>query len=227
MNLLISAATTLLLVIASCMPAASATVQLAASQDTWIVDADIFRDFNAGTDAFVWVDGPAGAASGGLIAFDLTPINSGSTVISATLRLYHQANQQFGQYLRAFRNLSAWAEDTATASNAPAFDPTPVAELLVQDGFVDLYREWDVTNVVQGWVNGTFLNAGLRLGKDNTGGAFPYFASREAAVGAPELIVTFRPGVVTDPQSAVPEPATVLTVIAALGLVLLGSRSRT
>ncbi|MCX6596190.1 MAG: DNRLRE domain-containing protein [Acidobacteria bacterium] len=199
---------------------------MAASQDTWIVDADIFRDFNAGTDAFVWVDGPANAPTGGLIAFDLASIGAGSSVTSATLRLHHQANQQFGQYLRAYRNLTAWSENTATASNAPAFDPTPVAELLVLDGSVDRYREWDVTSVVQSWVKGTFVNAGFRLGKDVTGGASPYFASREASLGVPELVVTYRAAVVSDAQSVVPEPSTGLMFGAISVLVLLATRLR-
>ncbi len=218
MNLLIAAVYSILLTLAVSLPATAGTVTLAASQDTWIVDADTFRDFNAGTDVFLWVDGPANAPTGGLIGFDLTSIGAGSSVTSAKLRLYHQANQQFGQYLRAYRNLAAWNENTATASNAPGFDPTPVAELLVLDGDVDLYREWDVTSVVQSWVKGTFVNAGFRLGKDVTGGASPYFASREASLGVPELVVTYR--------VAVPEPSTGLTLGAASVLVLLVMRRR-
>jgi hypothetical protein len=219
MNFLFAVVYSLLLTLAVSRPATAATITLAATQDTWIVDADTFRDFNAGADSFVWVDGPANAPTGGLIGFDLASIGTGSSVASATLRLYHQDNQQFGQYLRAYRNLTAWNENTATASNAPAFDPTPVAELLVLDDVVGVYREWDVTSVVQSWVKGTFLNAGFRLGKDVTGGASPYFASREAALGVPELIVTYRAAVV-------PEPSTALTLAGALLVVLLGLRQR-
>ncbi|MCX6589954.1 MAG: DNRLRE domain-containing protein, partial [Acidobacteria bacterium] len=198
MNLLIAARCTALLVLAVSLPAAGSTITLAASQDAWIVDADVYRDSNFGYTDFVWADWSA--PTNALISFDLASISKGSKITSASLRLYHSANAQFGQNLYAYRNLADWSEDTVTASNAPGFEATPVSTLLILDGDVNVYREWDISSVVQGWVNGTFLNAGLRLGKDATGGATPYLSSREATVGMPELVITYEAGSSSDPQ---------------------------
>lgn len=224
MNLLIPVRWTVFLLLAACLPAAGSAITLAASQDAWIVDSDIYRDFNFGSTDFVWADWSS--PTNGLIAFDLASISPGSKITSASLRLYHTANSQFGQDLFVYRNLGIWAEDTVTAANAPAFDATPVSTLLILDDDVSVYREWNITSVVQAWVNGTYLNAGLRLGKDVTGGATPYFASREAVVGMPELVITFQTGSSSDPQSTVPEPSSGLLGAALAGLAVVASRSR-
>lgn len=92
--------------------------------------------------------------------------------------------------------------DAANNTTQPDFDPAVIATATVSQATAlpgDVFQ-WDITPVVQGWLNGTFPNFGLVLRDITADGSFRgvRFGSREAkifnvpgAVDGPRLVLTF------------------------------------
>jgi hypothetical protein len=201
----ISAATILLLAAALNVSSFGGTVDLSAAEDTWIANGPLFSEINGGTEEFFHID-PAGADfAAGLVRFDLGAIPWGATVTAATLRVYHVYNAQPGAELNIYRISEKWSETTTTGSTAPSYDPAAVATMTIADLATGLYREWDVTALVSGWLTGAYGNFGVMVQKTPNGPTWPYLASRESASGfGPLLTVEYSGGV--PPGSATPEP---------------------
>lgn len=164
----------------------------------------------------------------GLIEFDLSAVPSGSTINSAVLSLFHSANSNLGSQYDVFRVTSPWSEATVTFDTAPSFDPTPVGSLTIADASVSVYRDWDVTSLIQGWANGAFANDGMWIEEiPVAGSATAYFDSSDSIPGQrPILTIDFM-----SPASATPEPAAfALFAMGGLGLIFVQrrrARSRT
>jgi hypothetical protein len=148
----------------------------------------------------------------GFIQFDVSTLSPGS-VTNAKLRLFHDFNSTSGVAYDIFRSTAAWTETGLTGASQPATAATVYASLTT-DGATGLYREWDVTTLVQEWVNGTNPNFGMAVVRNPDAAAWPYFRSKENSNGSnPELVV-----------DVVPEPTTALVLL--VGLPLLARRKR-
>lgn len=97
--------------------------------------------------------------------------------------------------------------------NQPTVDPTVAAtkSILASATPGGTTLQWDITSVVQKWLDGTYANNGIEIVDPTTDGNFRaiYFGSTEGlafgvpgAVQAPQLVVT--PGVVPLPAMLVP-----------------------
>jgi len=135
-----------------------------------------------------------GRARRALVAFDVSAIPTGSTVLSATLRLYATAapSASFGLEVRRFSE--AWSE-AVTWSTQPTAGGI---EASTSGGTSAGWTSWDVTAAVAAWVSGSAPNRGflVKATDETTAFARTYaFAAREAAVPAnrPKLDVTYRP----------------------------------
>jgi hypothetical protein len=116
---------------------------------------------------------------------------------------------------------SAWAESTVTFNTAPSYDPTAVASLLISDTSNLQYRTWDIANLVQGWVNGTYPNYGLWVEEIPVQGTgIAYFNSSDSIeTKRPILDINFTENAV------VPEPTSLALVgIGAIGIGLARRR---
>jgi hypothetical protein len=152
-----------------------------------------------------------GARSVGLISFDLSAVPSGATINDASLSLFHRVNNNNGQTYQIFRVTSSWAESTVTWNTQPTFDPVAVASLTIGDTSSGLYRSWDITALVQGWVSGTYQNYGMWIEEvpiQGSGTAF-FESSDGQADRRPILDITYDAVGVPDTGSS-------------LGLVLSG-----
>jgi len=195
-----------LLFVALSLTSFGGTVEIGAAADTWIANGPLFSEINGGADEYFYLD-PAGAdSSSGLVRFHLGAVPWGATIVNATLRLYHVYNAQPGAELNIYRISENWSEMDATGSDAPAYDPAAVSTMTVADLATGLYREWDVTALVAGWLAGTYDNFGVMLKKTPDGPTWPYFASRESPLGfGPLLAIEYRGGVPIGTPT--PEPA--------------------
>jgi len=146
-----------------------------------------------------------------LLQFDLGAIPAGARVMSAELQLYHTILESPGTDagVSVHRVSRDWVEGTqggtgtadgATwlywdgtnpwASAGGDYDPAPVANSPVTDAIGD-WESWDISTLVQGWVDGTFENNGLLL--KGTGTIAVSFASKEDADATlhPKLRITY------------------------------------
>ena len=116
------------------------------------------------------------APSQGILSFDLP---SGlSQVSQATLNLFEHGNGGTASGVFAvYRNTSPWQKTTVTWDSRPSVDPTPVATLNISDGKDYVWRSWNVTAVVNGWLSGNFPNYGLTFAKEGTVYPVVFFGS--------------------------------------------------
>jgi len=194
--------------------AAPVIIQPANGKDAQIVDGNLGTN-NLGNSQFVMDNWAGNNRAIGLVEFDLSAY-AGSTVTDAKFGLFHLFNGSAGTTYNVFRVTSAWDESTVTFNTAPSINAVAAATLTIGDTLTDVYREWDLTALVNGWLAGTFANFGIWIEEVPIAGAgVAYFASSDyAGAGA---------GTGTDPYlkfntgaSGVPEPTTLLLVGAAL-----------
>lgn len=147
-----------------------------------------------------------------LLQFDLADINSGSVVKSASLRLYFgslQVNAKSAS--KTTKNLTlnvhavtkSWNELEATwkkriissnwTTQGGDYRSTSVTSMtLSKNSTPGTWLEFDVTPLVQEWVDGVTANNGLILETPTSSTEELIFSSREAASNPPELVVTYK-----------------------------------
>ncbi len=177
----------------------------------------VLSDANYGNTQYLTVNSGApgaptmyiGANSYGLVQFDTSSIPMGSSVESASLTLYQGSSAGFsGRTVSLYPITSAWDESTVTYNTRPSWDTAEVSSLVIPDPFINQYRTWDVTGVVQDWVDGLIENFGLitsdvHINVGSTTRHYIRFYSSEAG-GInldPRLEISFTP---------IPAPATLL-----------------
>ncbi|MBK8256715.1 MAG: DNRLRE domain-containing protein [Polyangiaceae bacterium] len=137
-----------------------------------------------------------------LVAADLTGvIPPYSAILEATLNIHANYNTTYST-VSVYRVEQPWSEATVTATSfgAGGFDPTPIAS------FSSLgvgYKQADLTNLVDGWYNGTVDNYGVILREPAAEGHS--FSSSEAGTNQPYLRVCYAglcDGVVCVPSDA-------------------------
>lgn len=119
----------------------------------------------------------------------------------------------------------AWEGIEENNQDQPFFDPAVVASATVSQAtnVTGDVIEWDITSLVQDWVNGTVPNFGIMLIDPTTDGSFRElrFGAREGelfnigdAVAGPQLSIT-----TDEPTTSVPESSSVssLLVLAVIG----------
>ena len=192
------------------LPASAIT--FSATQDADAVTGGGMDNTNTGGSGWISENWSGATAIRSFIQFDVSSLSSGS-VTNARLRLFHDFNSTNGVAYDVFRSTGSWSELVITGANQPSTAATLYASI-VTDGATAVWREWNVTTLVQGWVNGTFTNFGMVVDRNPNTGAWPYFRSRNNTGGnTPELVV-----------DVVPEPATALVLLA--GLPILARRKR-
>ena len=142
--------------------------------------------WNYGLDNEVWVDNTfSDSIAHALLEFDLSAVPASARVQSAMLQLHQNTPSSSGGAVGVRRVTSAWAEGgqsggTGTASwleraagvawGTPGgdFDAASFASTVVPSGTVG-WSQWDVTSLVDGWLDGTYPNLGLILVPETPG----------------------------------------------------------
>ncbi len=158
----------------------------------------------------------------GLIQFDLSS-ETGATISSAILGVYQDMNSAYSEF-GVFRNTSPWVGITNSWATLPTTDPTPAATLTISDLNQAVWRSFDVTSLVQGWLDGTYPNYGVSFERLDQANPVLYFTSSDGgSVGepffAPKLDLTEAAA-----GAAAPEPSSILLLCSGLLAALLASR---
>ena len=194
----------------------------AEGKDANVGDAAFIADQNQGEDSFLISPWSNGTRWGGFIQFDLDFIPPGTPITGAVLELFHAANPAQGDVITLHRVLAPWDELLVTWNNQPAYDPAPLASLVVPDNDSEVWRGFVVQTQVQAWIDGTQPNYGffIEAVPSLTGtGDVGFFASSDALEARrPRLILDADPGLIPDPSADIPLPAPLALLAGALAL---------
>jgi hypothetical protein len=171
---------------------ASSTTITITTVITGIADAEIIQGYptaNCGDkDAWQMRSGydtwqnPHGRIVRSLVSFGLADVPSTATVQDAELKLYVTgAYDVAGQSMTAtpYRISSPWYENSVTWDGRPSSaEPYPSTSIPYASGWVT----FDVTDLVQGWVEGTYPNHGIMVRGRETSPGWRAFGSRTAAI---------------------------------------------
>ena len=170
-------------------------VTLTSIADSYVLEGAPTDNFGSTTDMWVGYDHCSGGKiSRSLVQFDASSIPAGASISEATLHLYLWNSCDIGErthVVTVYRTNASWSESSVTWNTKPGY-----AE---QYGSASIpSRTWgwysfDVTDLVRGWVDGSFSNYGLMVRgpeSSGTGSARLGFATRETTYD-PYLEVTY------------------------------------
>jgi hypothetical protein len=130
------------------------------------------------------------------IRFNLSSIPSGSTIVEATLRLYHAGGGDYpgqSRTLTLYRVTGSWSESTVTWNNRPSYADS-IGSFSTVYNFLG-WRELDLTTQTRNWVDGSHSNYGfVVIGPESTSGVYRALASSESTY-SPELVIRYVPPV--------------------------------
>lgn len=193
----------------------------ALSQQTFLATADAivlqgYASQNLGNTTDMWCGyddslNPDGQIVRCLIKFNITSLPSNQTLTKATLRVRLVNSYDFPNRSRTvttYRITSNWSENSINWNNKPGYGSAYGSKSIVH-GAWDWY-EFDVTNLVRAWYNGTYTNYGIMLrGPEFSGSDSSWrgFSTREGPF-TPQLIVEY---------ATPPNPPSNLTITSASG----------
>lgn len=138
-----------------------------------------------------------------LIRFDLSTVPAGATVVSATFSIYLYSGDA-GHTVNLYRSSANWAETSVTWNNYGGYEPAVLGSFSTATG----WRQVDVTELVRGWVAGTWPNYGLLLDDPAATGSATYRSSEYGTVAQrPRLQLCYS-------ESGTPQPTRTATLTA-------------
>ena len=183
---------------------------ITAFEDTYLSQASTGTNYGSCSRLYTGLGSSSRARS--LVIFDLSSIPAGSTIVSAKLVMTKTGGSNTtATNIGVHRITNQWTENTGscTGKSAPAnwnqrrtstnwttaggdFNATAESTIAVA---ANAAYTWDVKNLVQGWVNGTYSNFGLMLKRTTEGTSNQkYFASSEATTASqrPKLDIVYE-----------------------------------
>ena len=128
-----------------------------------------------------------------LYRFDLSSIPAGATIVSATFQSFavvFSPPPTTTMDIELMRIDTAWSEMTVNWLTPLTYTG---ANNVVGVGLAPMYYSWDVTSLIQMWVNGA-VNRGLALlSKHEAWVVYRGFNSKEASGPPPRLLISYRP----------------------------------
>jgi hypothetical protein len=153
---------------------------------------------NYGTDTSLFVAGTAGNSTRMYTQFNLSSIPSTAIILSADLGLYYygsEAGAVEGGPVGVYRVTGTWVESTITWNASLAAQSTPIDFIPVPASATSDFQLWDVSSLVQIWVNTPSTNRGalLRDTDETSGDGVKYFYSSDWSTDSqrPKLVITY------------------------------------
>lgn len=167
-------------------------------------DAEIFDqapNSNYGDAAESWVSSASNDTTRSLLRFDVGVLPAGARILEANLSLYRQSGSGADQPVSAHRILTPWSENSVTwnsreagtAWDTPGGDFNNVAVTTTAVGPDNRRYEWDITLLVQGWVDGSYQNYGVAMiaAVDGMAGERFYTSDQTDPTRRPSLTVVY------------------------------------
>jgi hypothetical protein len=135
-----------------------------------------------------------------LIQFDVSAIPKGTPIANATLRLYQEDACDYkvrAHTVKVYRTSGDWTETAVTWNNKPGYAEQYAASDILS--WTEGWYTFDVTALVQGWVNGSFANQGLLLrGPESSSDSSALFIFRSRNYSGttydPRIVITYAGG---------------------------------
>jgi len=152
------------LVIASILPLivfAEETSSITPQADAYVYEK--YPSNNYGSETSIKVKSQSGSSKIGYILFNLT-IPSNSQILDAKLKIYNNVGGTYSAEVCVYRVTESWNENDVTWNSRPALGEEYDCKTINSAG----WWVFDITDLVQGWVNGSYENYGLALSSDSS-----------------------------------------------------------
>lgn len=190
---------------------------LNAIADAVVLEGYPTNNFGNTTDMWAGYDeylDPYGKIARSLVKFNITNLPPGQIIMNATLRVYLVNSWDYpdtSRTITTYRITSNWSETNVNWNNKPGYASAYDSRSIVH-GAWDWY-EFDVTELVTAWYDGTYSNHGIMLRGPETSGAdssWRGFGTRESSY-KPQLVVDFTGPSSTTTATQQPTPTTTPT----------------
>ncbi|MGY4884634.1 MAG: right-handed parallel beta-helix repeat-containing protein [Nanobdellota archaeon] len=159
------------------------------------------QNTNYGTDTVIDVNYATSNRYRGLIEFDLSDVTSAANIVNANLTLYLSSTSGTNIPINIQRINQSWAEGEVTWNNRSSTgawdsaggDFSPFVWATNNVSTADSFYTWDVTQLVQNWINGTYPNYGIILMAGEGNGQWQFASSDNInATIRPQLNITYN-----------------------------------
>ncbi|MGF9913751.1 DNRLRE domain-containing protein [Paenibacillus ehimensis] len=130
--------------------------------DTWVDDSRSLTNFG-GSDSLVAMSPPAAWKGQAYIQFDVSSIPKGARIHSAKLNVHMIGGGYLNVTIECRRVTSAWSEFETTWNSKPGLSEVYSSWLSERPDVLDLVFPFEVTRIVQEWVDQTSPNFGFGL----------------------------------------------------------------
>jgi hypothetical protein len=168
-----------------------------------IADATVLQGYpseNLGDTADMWAGydeylEPDGQIARSLVGFDITSLPPNQVITEATLRVYLVNSWDYpdtSRTIRTYRITSSWSESSVTWNNRPGYGSAYGSRSIVSGAWG--WYEFDVTDLVGAWYDGTYTNHGIMLRGPEVSGldaSWRGFGTRESSY-RPQLIIEYE-----------------------------------
>jgi hypothetical protein len=152
---------------------------------------------NRGTESQIYAGGNVvGSMCRAYIQFDLSSIPASAVVIDAKLGLrYESTGAASASPVGVYRVIAPWDEGTITWDNQPAIAPAVIATAAVPAVVTHVFIYWDIDDLAQGWISGSFANRGMTL-RDTDETTFEgykgfYSSDWGTPIQTPEMVIQY------------------------------------
>ncbi len=166
--------------------------------DACIMQGRATMNFGSATDMWVGYDdalNPDGQIVRSMIQFNVSNIPSSVAISSAVLRAYKYDSYDYAgnwRTITTFRITSPWSESAVTWNTRPSYSTAYGSAYVPHD--VEGWHSFDVTSLVQGWINGSIPNYGVMLRGPEWSGSdssWKSFLTKEEGSHTPYLSITY------------------------------------
>jgi hypothetical protein len=167
-----------------------------------IADATVLEGYpnvNLGNTSDMWAGydvclNPDGEIARSLIRFDISSLPASDYIAEATLRIRLVSSCDYegaSRRIRTYRTTSSWSESSVTWNNRPGYGGSYGSRSIVHGAWG--WYEFDVTNLVRAWHDGTYVNHGIMLRGPEVLG-WRGFSTREGSNSyRPQLVIEHEP----------------------------------